>query len=70
MYRKYNKINHQNIFGKNKTIKYKFKKINQIGKEEINTVKHVMRSGILSILLHLKVSKCLRQKVLEFEKNM
>ena len=69
MYRKYNKINHQNIFGKNKTIKYKFKKINQIGKEEINTVKHVMRSGILSDLLSEGL-KMFGGKVLGLKKNM
>ncbi|MDC2978520.1 DegT/DnrJ/EryC1/StrS family aminotransferase [Pelagibacteraceae bacterium] len=71
MYRKYNKINHQNIFGKNKTIKYKFKKINQIGKEEINTVNHVMRSGILSDFIASEGLKMFGgKKVLEFEKKI
>jgi len=71
MYRKNNKINSSNKIISKKTINYKFKKINQIGNQEIKAVNKVMKSGILSDFIASKSEKMFGGKnVLKFENNI
>ena len=58
------------LFGGKKTITYKFKRYNSIGKEEIIAANKVLKTGILSDFIAGNNSKFLGgSKVNEFEKN-